>query len=269
MAAPFTRVELARAVEESRSWTETVRRLGYAGNNTRTVRKYAASWEVSTDHFDPDAARKEAIGPRFTEEQLREAVAGSLSVAEALRRLGYCHTGGNPQTLKKYVGIWGISTDHFDPEAGRRRALEINGRSAIPLEQVLVEGSSYHRGHLKERLFEAGLKDRRCELCGQGDTWRGRPMSLVLDHINGVSTDNRLENLRLVCPNCAATRRLGHSDPQMGAPVRARARDRRGSGSRRSRDPPPHVAQPASRPRSRVARPLRSCETPLHPAHES
>jgi transposase-like protein len=205
MAAPFTRVELARAVEESRSWTETVRRLGYAGNNTRTVRKYAASWEVSTDHFDPDAARKEAIGPRFTEEQLREAVAGSLSVAEALRRLGYCHTGGNPQTLKKYVGIWGISTDHFDPEAGRRRALEINGRSAIPLEQVLVEGSSYHRGHLKERLFEAGLKDRRCELCGQGDTWRGRPMSLVLDHINGVSTDNRLENLRLVCPNCAAT----------------------------------------------------------------
>jgi hypothetical protein len=205
MAQPFTREELARAIERSRSWTETVRRLGYAGNNTRTAKKYAASWGISTDHFDPQAARREAIGPRFTEEQLREAVDKSLSFTEALRRLGYCHTGANPETVKKYVRLWRISTKHFDPEAARRRTLRLNGRSAIPLEQVLMEGSSYHRGHLKERLFEAGLRERRCELCGQGETWKGRAMSLILDHINGVSTDNRLENLRVVCPNCAAT----------------------------------------------------------------
>jgi hypothetical protein len=192
VASPFTRSELAQAIGQSRSWTETVKRLGYAGNNTRTAKKYAASWQISSDHFDPDAARKEAIRPRFTEEQLREAVAESLSFAETLRRLGYCHSGANPQTVKKYVRDWRISTDHFDPEAGRRRALEINGRSAIPLDQVLVEGSSYHRGHPKERLFEARLKARQCELCGQDETWKGRPMSLILDHINGISTDNRV-----------------------------------------------------------------------------
>ncbi len=70
---------------------------------------------------------------------------------------------------------------------------------------MLVENSSYARGTLKERLFAAGLKHRTCEMCGQGDRWNGLQMSLVLDHVNGVSNDNRLENLRIVCPNCAAT----------------------------------------------------------------
>jgi HNH endonuclease len=70
---------------------------------------------------------------------------------------------------------------------------------------VTVENSRYHRGHLKRRLYAEGLKERRCELCGQGEEWRGRRMALILDHINGVADDHRLENLRIVCPNCAAT----------------------------------------------------------------
>jgi ribosomal protein S27AE len=58
---------------------------------------------------------------------------------------------------------------------------------------------------LKNRLYEEGVKERRCELCGQGELWRSRPMALILDHINGVANDHRLENLQIVCPNCAAT----------------------------------------------------------------
>jgi hypothetical protein len=79
------------------------------------------------------------------------------------------------------------------------------GREATPLADVLVEGSTYRRGILKERLYAEGLKTRRCEMCGQGETWNGRRMSLILDHVNGVHDDNRLDNLRVVCPNCAAT----------------------------------------------------------------
>ncbi len=74
-----------------------------------------------------------------------------------------------------------------------------------PLAEVLVRGSTYRRHTLKARLYAEGLKERACELCGQGEQWRGRPMSLILDHINGVADDNRLENLQIVCPNCAAT----------------------------------------------------------------
>ena len=73
------------------------------------------------------------------------------------------------------------------------------------MEQLLVRSSSYPRGHLKKRLLAAGLKRPRCELCGQGEVWNGYRLSLVLDHINGVSDDNRLENLRIICPNRDAT----------------------------------------------------------------
>ena len=69
----------------------------------------------------------------------------------------------------------------------------------------MVQGSTYGRNHLKNRLYREGLKAPRCELCGQGELWRGQTMGPILDHINGHRDDHRLENLRIVCPNCAAT----------------------------------------------------------------
>jgi hypothetical protein len=142
-------------------------------------------------------------GPRYTEAEARQAVADSMSYAEALRRLGMRAAGGNHLTLRKYVKLWGLPTDHFDPQFGQRRALA--RRKITPLDEILVENSTYSRGSLKRRLYASGLKQRACELCGQGELWRGRRMALILDHINGVADDNRLENLRIVCPNCAST----------------------------------------------------------------
>jgi hypothetical protein len=142
--------------------------------------------------------------PRYTEDEARTAVASSYSYAEVLRRLGLRAAGGNHRLLRKYVDeIWRIPTDHFDPFRGRLTGLKRS--KPVALEKVLTEGSSYSRATLKRRLFEAGLKARICELCGQGESRRGTRMSLILDHINGVPDDNRFENLRIVCPNCAAT----------------------------------------------------------------
>lgn len=145
------------------------------------------------------------MAPRYDEEQLRIAVLQSRSVAETLRRLGMCATGGNRLTLKKYAAAWGVDMGHFDPDAVRNESLARSWRSPQPLQEIMVESSTYSRGHLKRRLFEEGLKQRRCEICGQDEIWQGRRMSLVLDHVNGVRDDHRLENLRVVCPNCAAT----------------------------------------------------------------
>jgi len=111
--------------------------------------------------------------------------------------------GGNHATLRKYaLEVWRIPVDHFDTAAERCKALR---RAPLPLSEVLKPESNYSRKSLKSRLYGAGLKHRRCEMCGQGEIWQGRPMSLILDHINGVATDNRPENLRIACPNCAAT----------------------------------------------------------------
>lgn len=142
--------------------------------------------------------------PRYSEQQARAAVAASSCYSAALRKLGLRPAGGNHALFRKYVDeIWRIPTDHFDALNARFEGL--NHTRPIPLDEVLVEGSPYKRGMLKRRLYESGLKARRCELCDQDEHWNGGTMSLILDHINGIPDDNRIENLRIVCPNCAAT----------------------------------------------------------------
>ena len=71
------------------------------------------------------------------------------------------------------------------------------------LEEILVLGSQVKTDDLKRRLIRVGLKEAACEMC-HGTQWNGRPIPLELDHVNGRSDDNRLENLRILCPNCHA-----------------------------------------------------------------
>jgi hypothetical protein len=74
----------------------------------------------------------------------------------------------------------------------------------MPIEVLLVAGRvQTNRSHLKSRLLKEGLKQNRCEECGLTD-WRGKPLNMALHHINGDGTDNRLENISILCPNCHA-----------------------------------------------------------------
>lgn len=74
--------------------------------------------------------------------------------------------------------------------------------TARPLAEILVADSTYATGHLKNRLLRENILPEICVECGVESVWRGKPLVMVLDHINGVNNDHRLENLRLLCPNC-------------------------------------------------------------------
>ena len=103
--------------------------------------------------------------PRWSEDDLRVAVEASVSLSETLRRMGLRTAGGNFATVRRWISALDISTTHFDQTAASR-----GPRPALPLSALLVAESTYNnRGRLKRRLYDAGLKQRACELCGQGE----------------------------------------------------------------------------------------------------
>lgn len=70
------------------------------------------------------------------------------------------------------------------------------------LDKVLVANSTYPRTRLRKRLIEGKIIEYKCSICDSPPIWMGNPMPLILDHINGINNDHRLQNLRFVCSNC-------------------------------------------------------------------
>jgi hypothetical protein len=138
--------------------------------------------------------------------KLEQIVKESKTKTECLKKMGLRAAGGNYRTITKYIEKYQIDINHFDAQKVRIEKInQFNSNRKIPLSEILIEKSTYHRQKLKERLYNENIKQRECELCGQNEIWNGKRMSLIIDHINGVWDDNRIENLRIVCPNCNAT----------------------------------------------------------------
>lgn len=138
---------------------------------------------------------------KWTEEQLREGAKKVTSVRQLLSQLGLQRAGGNYVQIAKYLKYYDVDTSHF---TGRvwNKGLKGIGKPRRKLEEVLVKGSFFQSYHLKKRLFNAGLKPKYCEICHWAQQAPDGRMPLELDHINGDHLDNRLENLRILCPNC-------------------------------------------------------------------
>lgn len=138
---------------------------------------------------------------RWTDADLIDAVAQSVSLAQVLVRLGLRPVGGNYKTMGHHISRLEISTTHLLGQGWLRGSGQTTnpGRS---LNEILVIDSDYVKTTaLKGRLIRKGLLQYRCDICGISD-WLGDKLVLHLDHKNGINNDSRLENLRLLCPNC-------------------------------------------------------------------
>ncbi|MEW1865915.1 HNH endonuclease [Streptomyces sp. NPDC088194] len=141
---------------------------------------------------------------RPTAEQLRAAVAEAVSIAGVLRALGLSDGGRTRALLRQWVAEDELDTSHLLGQAHQRGRPGPTPRRAAKDVLVRHDGPARTKTHLLRRaLVEIGVPER-CAECGTPPVWQGRPITLEVDHVNGDRTDDRAENLRLLCPNCHA-----------------------------------------------------------------
>lgn len=138
---------------------------------------------------------------KWTRSELEEAAQSCTSVRQILGKLNLKKAGGNYSIIKKYLEEFKINTSHFTGMAWNKGLRGI-GKPRKDLTKILTVNSTFQSFKLKKRLFAANLKQKCCEECGWNEISEDGRLPLELDHINGNHADNRLENLRVLCPNC-------------------------------------------------------------------
>jgi transposase-like protein len=146
------------------------------------------------------ASKKTSLVWSIDKNDLQEIINVSSSLGEVLSALGISKgSSGSRVSLKNRIELDGLDLSKLE----ERRSMTYRENSRIStLEEILIENSTYSRTHMKKKLINEGLLVNECSECKCPSSWNGKELVMVLDHINGINNDNRLENLRLLCPNC-------------------------------------------------------------------
>ena len=137
----------------------------------------------------------------YTDQEFIDAIKNNKSIAAVLTQLGLKCTGGNYSQFYFNVEKYKIDTSHFTGQ-GHLKDKSQNWSKKRPLSEICVENNNnYTSSSLRKRLIKEGVLINECFICGL-KKWLDKEITLHLDHINGCNTDNRIDNLRLLCPNC-------------------------------------------------------------------
>ncbi len=138
----------------------------------------------------------------YTIDDVRNAVINNKSIAGALRQLGLRPIGGNYRTINHIITDNQIDISHFTGK-GWNVGLQFKPNNGISDRDIFIKDSPYKCSWRLRERYKKATGINQCEKCGF-ETWQGHPIPLEIHHINGINTDNRFENLVLLCPNCHA-----------------------------------------------------------------
>ena len=205
----YTREFLQPIVRTSDSLASVLRTLGLppTGGNYRSLSARIRHAEIDIAHF-----RKQSLAARCAAvpvNHLEQLIQQSTSYAQVLAHLGLPGEGRAYYELCARVRSLAVDTSHFRGRGWARgetaqtheSVARVRARIRRTDADVFVENSPEYKGEALTRRLRALGWTYACLWCGLTE-WRGHPLVLHLDHINGIHNDNRFENLRLLCPNC-------------------------------------------------------------------
>ena len=131
----------------------------------------------------------------YTKEEMQQIASISNSWRDFSRKLGYNSNSGDLKLqIQKKVEEYDIDVSHF--KSVNPNSIERNE------DNIFIENSTANQSTVRRWYLKGEYSEYKCSICGQEPEWQGLPLSLILDHINVINNDDRLENLRWVCPNC-------------------------------------------------------------------
>jgi hypothetical protein len=178
------KIELEKLLKEGLS----LRQISKKTNKSLTTIRYWA---------DKYGLKPKKYYHKWSFEELKPLIESSNSKAEVLEKMGLTLKAGNYRTLKRYFDLYGIDNDLYKGNP-RRNVTKVKYSDS----EIFCENSQYNSGHLKNRVLRSNLLEYKCVSCGNTGEWMGGKLILQIDHINGINNDNRIENLRFLCPNC-------------------------------------------------------------------
>lgn len=138
---------------------------------------------------------------KVSDEALAEAVRNCTAVMGVLRYLGLREAGGTHSHYKRRIQRLGLDTSHFLAKASSKGRISTRRRLADEILVLRTDGTRGRSEQLVRALKDKGV-EHKCAKCGQPPEWLGKPLTLDVDHRNENWLDDRLENLRFLCPNC-------------------------------------------------------------------